>query len=420
MPDGFTADDRRLLTDLLALPTAGPLETGGTGGRLADAQRRYAEAAAPIGLVPVHHAAPSADQLGADLPLAVRERLGEEAFLAEQPSLVLRLGPELPRSATVLFNVHLDTVAGPVPVSDDGVRVTGRGAIDAKGPAVSLLAGIRAALAADPAIGRDVAVLVCAVAGEEGGAMGTIGTRPLVDAGYVGRLNVFCEPTGGTYLSRVTAAATARIRVTGHDAVDDRPGHGHNATVLLGHVAAHLARTLPGRVCVGGLTTGTRHNRVYGSGELALNLPYRTAGEGRRAVDALETALGTALAEFRSAYAGTAAFDRTASDAATITRLDWLKRDLPTIDGAPAWAEEILGDAGIPPWPADEPPFTCDAIWLAGIPDTATVVYGPGRLDTNHAHAAGEYATLAELSDHAAGVARLLTTFARRQREGRG
>lgn len=414
MPDPvLTGADRRLLLDLLALPTAGPLETGTCGGRMWEAQRRYAAAAAEIGLTVAYHGAPTADALGPDLPLAVRERLDEPGFLAEQPSLVLRLGSALPRAATVLFNVHLDTVAGDVPVGHDGVRVTGRGAIDAKGPAVALLAGIRAATAIEPAVGRDLGVLVCAVSGEEGGAMGTLGTRSLVDAGYVGRLNVFCEPTGLTYLGRVTAAATARIRVTGRDAVDDRPGHGHNATVLLGHVAAHLARTLPGRVCVGGLTTGTRHNRVYGTGELALNLPYGSAPEGRRAVDAVETALGTALAEFTATYAGTPGFGRTATDAARITRLDWLKRGLPTIEGVPGWAEDLLAAAGVPRWPAGEPPFSCDAIWLAGIPDTATVVYGPGRLDTNHAHAAGEYATLAELSAYAAGIARLLVTTAR-------
>ena len=53
-----------------------------------------------------------------------------------------------------MFNVHLDTVAGLEPVRLDGGRLYGRGAIDAKGPAVALLAGIRAALTSEPAVGH--------------------------------------------------------------------------------------------------------------------------------------------------------------------------------------------------------------------------------------------------------------------------
>ena len=52
-----------------------------------------------------------------------------------------------------LFNVHLDTVAGWQPVGFDGTCFTGRGAIDAKGPAVALLAGVRAARALQQATG---------------------------------------------------------------------------------------------------------------------------------------------------------------------------------------------------------------------------------------------------------------------------
>ncbi|WP_395475389.1 hypothetical protein [Saccharopolyspora spinosa] len=49
---------------------------------------------------------------------------------------------------------------------------------------MALLAGIRDATRADPALGRDVGVLIQAVSGEEGGAMGTFGTRPLVESGF--------------------------------------------------------------------------------------------------------------------------------------------------------------------------------------------------------------------------------------------
>ncbi|WP_409473934.1 M20/M25/M40 family metallo-hydrolase [Streptomyces sp. HC307] len=273
-PARLTPADHDLLLDLLDTPTAGPLETGADGPavRLWDAGRAYAAAAATLGLRVLRHAPAEPGVLRRDdVPLTVREAAEDETFLARQPSLVLRLGPELPRRDTVMFNVHLDTVAGWWPAHFDGRRFTGRGAIDAKGPAVALLAGIRAARAAEPALGSRVGVLIQAVAGEEGGAMGTFGTRPLVEHGFTGGLNLFCEPTGHRFLPRSTASMTALVRVDGEDAVDDRPAAGHNATVLLGHISHYLARALPprigdGRVCVAGLYTGERHNRVYAVG----------------------------------------------------------------------------------------------------------------------------------------------------------
>lgn len=417
------AVDTGLLLHLLHTPTAGPLETGpGAPHALTAALRSYATAAARLGFRAVRLGAPApAAVLREDTPLPVRRAVAADpSFLERQPSLLLRLGPERPREHTVMFNVHLDTVAGGEPPAFDGTRFTGRGAVDAKGPAVALLAGVAAAAAARPAIGRDVTVLVQAVAGEEGGALGTFGTRPLVEAGHVGRLNVFCEPTGLRHLPRATAAATARVTVDGEDAVDDRPGAGHNATVLLGFLAQHLAAALgpaagggpSPAVCVAGLHTGTLHNKVHGTGSLLLNLPYASAADGAAAEDALSRALGEGLREFTARFSGLPLFARTASDAARITRLEWLKRGLPALGAQPAWGEELLARAGIAPWPADEPAFTCDAIWLAGTEDTYTTVFGPGSLDANRAHAAGEFVDLADLEAFAARISALLTAFA--------
>ncbi|MGH8879241.1 MAG: M20/M25/M40 family metallo-hydrolase, partial [Stackebrandtia sp.] len=186
--------DCAALLRLLRIPTAGPLEAGPSEpeSRLWDAVDLYAEAAAGIGFDIVHRAAaaPSA-ALGEDVPLPVRRAATRPGFLAAQPSLVLRLGPARPRRRTVMCNVHLDTVDGFETAEFDGVRFRGRGAIDAKGPAIALLAGIRAAAAAEPAIGTEVSVVIQAVSGEEGGVMGTLGTRPLVEQGHVGRLNLF-------------------------------------------------------------------------------------------------------------------------------------------------------------------------------------------------------------------------------------
>ncbi len=428
MPDMMRAEllgaDRDLLLRLLRMPTAGPLETGPDGPppRLWEAQHAYADAAAGLGFVPVHHAAVKPEEVRRnDVPLAVSRAVARvPGFLDDQPSLVLRLGPPLSREATVMFNVHLDTVSGLEPAGFDSVRFHGRGAIDAKGPAVALLAGIRAALAAEPAIGTSVGVLIQAVSGEEGGAMGTIGTRPLVERGFVGRLNLFCEPTGRRYLPRATAAATARVRVDGCDAIDDRPAHGHNATVLLGFLAQHLGLALAqhaadGQVCVAGLHTGHLHNRVYGTGELLVNLSYSSPEAGRRLESAFTAALRDGLAEFARRFASTRDFALTAAQAASVTRLEWLKQGLPTLASTDPWCEALLDGAGLARWPDDEPAFTCDAIWCNGVAGTFTAVFGPGDLAANHAHARGEFADLAELERFAADVARILVSFSRSQ-----
>ncbi|CND50238.1 succinyl-diaminopimelate desuccinylase [Mycobacterium tuberculosis] len=421
VPAPLTPGDRDLLLRLLDLPTAGPLETGPDAppSRIAEAQDAYARHAAAIGLRTVRHApAEPADLASGPVPAPVREAMECPRFLAGQPSLVLRLGPDdVPAARTVMFNVHLDTVAGRQPARFDGERFHGRGAIDAKGPAVALLAGIRSACSHRPALGRDIGVLVQAVAGEEGGAMGVFGTRPLVRRGFTGRLNIFCEPTGGRFLPRSTAAMTARIVVNGSDAVDDRPERGHNAGVLLGFLAQHLGRALDpaaseAAICVAGLHTGTRHNKVYGGGSLLLNIGYASPEAARRLERRLRDALDEGLDEFASVFARTALFGRTAADARAITRLEWRKHGLPVLDDRDAWGHALLRDsAGIPPWPADEPAFTCDAIWMAQVPGACTVVLGPGDLAANNAHAAAEFADAAELADFATAVARLLTAF---------
>lgn len=349
------AVDTGLLLHLLHTPTAGPLETGPDAPHhLTAALHAYATAAARLGFEAVHLGSPApAAVLRDDTPLPVRRAVAADAsFLARQPSLVLRLGPELPRERTVMFNVHLDTVAGGEPPTYDGVRFHGRGAVDAKGPAVALLAGVAAAAATCAAIGRDVTILVQVVAGEEGGALGTFGTRPLVEAGYVGRLNVFCEPTGLRHLPRATAAATARVTVDGEDAVDDRPGAGHNATVLLGFLAQHLAAALgpaaPGgpapTVCVAGLHTGTLHNKVHGTGSLLLNLAYATAAAGAAAERSLARALDEGLREFTARFSG---IPSSRGPRPTRPRSpDWSGRSAACPLGPqPAWGEELFARA---------------------------------------------------------------------------
>jgi len=412
-----------LLMRLLELSTESPLETGPEEARplLREAQLAYAGAARALGFVVAHHASARPEELDrGDIPLAVRDAVRENpGFLECQPNLVLRCGPVAATAATVMFNVHLDTVAGWQPPKFDGRRYWGRGAVDAKGPAVALLAGIEAALAEVPALGTRIAILIQAVAGEEGGAMGVYGTRPLVEQGFIGRLNVFCEPTRRRYLPRATASMTACLVVEGEDAIDDNPGAGHNASVLLGFLAQHLAAALPGKVpgsqvCIAGLHTGTLHNRVYGSGRLLLNLAYATAETGPLLESATQAAVAEGLAEFSVRFGHQRDFTRTAADASAVTRLEWLKRGLPALTDVGAPADQLLGDAaGLTRWPDGDPAFTCDAIWMHGVPGTTTVVFGPGDLAEGNAHADDEHVDLSELEAFASDVARLLMAFAR-------
>ncbi|MBM7769870.1 acetylornithine deacetylase/succinyl-diaminopimelate desuccinylase-like protein [Actinokineospora baliensis] len=403
----FTDADAALLLRLINLPTAGPLE-GVEPGLLWEAQYLYADAARDF--VVEHHAPAEMSELDLPgVPEVVRAAAQSPSFLAGQPNLVLRFGPR--DAPTVMFNVHLDTVAGHEPSRYDGTAIHGRGAVDAKGPAVALLAGVREARRLDPRVGTEIGVLIQAVSGEEGGAMGTFGTRPLVRAGYYGALNIFCEPTGGRYLPRSTASATARVRVTGTGSIDDRPGDGHNATVLLGFLAQHLATRLAGeRACIAGLHTGTSHNRVYGTGDLLVNLAY--ADGGAALTEALDLAVADGIARFGETFAQVPELARTAADAHRVTTVDWLKRGLPALSGANPWVDAVMAAAGVPEWPPSEPAFTCDAIWMAGVPGAATAVLGPGDLAANNAHAEGEFVAIADLAAFADQVSRVLCAFA--------
>jgi acetylornithine deacetylase/succinyl-diaminopimelate desuccinylase-like protein len=169
---------------------------------------------------------------------------------------------------------------------------------------------------------------------------------------------------------------------------------------------------------VAGMHTGHLHNRVYGSGRLLLNLTYPDAATGRRLEKLAEGAFADGLGTFAAAFGDVSGMRRTARDASRIARLEWVKRGLPALAGPESpWARRLAADAGLDWWPPGEPAFTCDAIWMAGVPGTYTAVFGPGDLAGNGAHADGEFAALDDLDEHARAVARLLVAFARRTRE---
>lgn len=418
---GWDEAHDELLLDLLRTPTATPLETERPSSVRA-AQERYAEAARPLGFEVVLHEAPPAGALvGPHVPEAVVEaaaRMGG-AFLDGQPNLLLRLGPPRAPAATLMLNVHLDTVGGELPVALAGGTFHGRGAVDMKGPAVAVLAGLRTALRARPSLPGRTTVLLQCVAGEEGGAMGVHGTRVLVEAGHVGRLNVFAEPTGGWYFDACTASATARVEVRGSGSTDDEPAEGHNATLLLGFVAAELAgpldraaRAVRGKACVAGLHTGTTHDRVHGEGDLLVNLVYPSPAAAAELEAALEDGVRAACRAFAERFADVAIVRRTARDATEVCRVRWRKRGLPALRNSDPPLSARLAAAGLRRLPDERAAerFTCDAIW-GQVPGSYTIVFGPGRLGEDGAHTPREHVARADLAAYAGDLARLVLAF---------
>jgi acetylornithine deacetylase len=426
----FRPEDERLLLHLVEVPTVSPMETGAPSD-VRRAQADFAEHAARVGFeVVLHEPAPAAILDDPCVPLSVREmaaRMGPE-FLQSQPNLVLRLGPARPAERTVMFNFHMDTVDGTVPVGRAGGRFHGRGAVDMKGPGVALLAGARAALARWPGLTDDVTVLLQCVSGEEGGAMGTYGTRALVAQGHVGRLNVFAEPSDGYYFDHATTTMTARIEVDGEGATDDEPAAGHNATLLLGYLAQHLGKHLAGpiharggKVCIAGLHTGLLHNRVYPAGRLLVNCAYDSPELAEFTREAMERHFAGGRRQFQEELGEVAVARRTADDVAAICRLTWLKRGLPVLANRDPALEPVLARAGW--WRNPEErrgkAFTCDAMWAQG-EGLYTVVFGPGDLGRNGAHTDREFIDRDDLERYAGQVCALLGAFADHLRRENG
>jgi acetylornithine deacetylase len=406
------------LRALMDVPTVSPLE-GGDPETVRQAQKVVAEGAELHGVRGTWLTAPTVANLPATaVPRPVRE-VADEAFLAAQPSLVLAFGDPQPPERRIVLNFHVDTVGPHVAPTLSGRTLHGRGAVDDKGPGVAAIVGVAAAFRRWPELAGDVEVLVCSVPGEEGGAMGCYGTRWLVDSGVTGRLTIFAEPTGNRVLDACSAAMTPRITVSGVDSTDDHPLDGHNATLALGFLAGHLGRGLApladrlgAKVCVAGLHTGHAHNRVYGSGQLLLNMAYFDAAAGQALAAELETLFANAGQAFADAHRGSSITRRLVEDWAEVVRLDWLKRDLPALSNRDTEMEAMLADVGLPRHDgiADGSAFTCDAIWTADSPGY-TAICGPGHLDANGAHTPDEFVELADLDGYATKIRDLVGRF---------
>lgn len=255
--------------------------------------------------------------------------------------------------------------------------------------------------------------------------MGVYGTRELVRRGYVGRLNVFAEPTSLGFLDHGTSTMTARIAVRGIGSTDDAPESGDNATLILGFLACRLAERVGpaaqaagAKLCIGGIHTGHHHNRVYGTGQLLVNLAYRTPTDAERLGRLVEEVVGGADEQFARRLGDLEIARRSSTRVRDICELTWVKRGLPVLANRDPEMEALLGDLGLrrhDDGDGDCAPFACDAMWLQR-QGCYTVVFGPGDLVKNGAHTEREHAGLRDLAAYSVKVAELIKRFAARVR----
>lgn len=414
----LTRADVDWLCALVDAATVSPFE-GGDPAAVPLAQKLVEEGAAARGFARRRLDSPLPSMMDDSIvPLVVREA-ATAGFLVQQPSLVVALGRPQPPERRIVVNFHIDTVGPHVPPRMAGRTLHGRGAVDDKGPGVAAAVGAAAAWAAAPWLNDAVEVQIACVPGEEGGAMGSYGTRWLVDSGVAGRLNLFAEPTGGRVLDACSATMTPRLWVGGDDSTDDHPNQGHNATLALAFLAAWLGRHLDDRaaalgakLCVAGLHTGTTHNRVYGTGGLLLNIGYFDAVAGDALAADVERLFAEAGPAFAAEFGASGIARRLVEDWNRVVHLDWLKRGLPPLANRDPEMEALLADCALPRHDgvADGTAFTCDAIWAGGRGGYVAIC-GPGRLDANGAHTPGEYVDLDDLDEYATRIRDLILRF---------
>lgn len=413
-----------LLLNLLQVNTVTPMETGQLS-EVAKAQNLYANFALErFGDIceVVYHATPDPTRLNfEDVPITIRDRVKQMgiAFWENQPSLVLRLGKERPIEETIMFNFHIDTVSQLLPVHFNGEKFTGRGAVDMKGPGVAVLAGIGAAMEQKPKLLDNLSILIQCVSGEEGGAMGFYGTKLLVEQGFLGHFNMFVEPTDGVYFDNSSTSMTARIDVLGNDSTDDAPQQGHNASLLLGYLAQWLMLELSvlienegGKMCLSGLHTGHMHNKVFGTGQLLINFAYTTNESGYQIKEWVETEFERALINFKKKFSTVPSAILTVKEVKEICQLAWIKKGIPVLKNRNQQIEQFLNSFGLKRNPEDQidKAFTCDAMW-AQRQDIYTVVYGPGSLAENKAHANGEYVNKKDLENFSCSIRDFLVAY---------
>lgn len=157
---------------------------------------------------------------------AVLREIGFEVRLhpvaPDRPNVLATLDP--PR---VLFCTHLDTVPPHFPARDDGERLWGRGACDAKGILAAMV--VAAASLAGEGV-RDVGLLL--VVGEETDSIGAKRAAAELDLPSV-RATIVGEPTGNAFAAAQKGGFKFTLRVTGEAAHSGYPERGRSAILEL-------------------------------------------------------------------------------------------------------------------------------------------------------------------------------------------
>jgi acetylornithine deacetylase/succinyl-diaminopimelate desuccinylase-like protein len=410
----FTQNHVCFLEHLLAINTVSPLETG-LSSNIPTAMEAFAVEAQKLGFEIIHY---EPAEFVREIPVKIKHLYQElgEAFLSSQPSMVLLLGELTSDQPRIMFNFHMDTVGPHLPVAVKSNKIFGRGAADNKGPGVALLAAVKHWLADRTVEENTPIILIQCVSGEEGGAMGTYGTLPLIQKGFYGSLNIFMIPSNHRYFDCSTASMTVEIEVYGEGSTDDFPENGDNATLVLSSLISDMSVALSSfcskenvKLTVAGIHTGSMHNRVYGSGKALLNFSYRSVEAAQRLEDVFDEVYQAGLRHLKTKYARDPFFARTTKRCELITKYTWLKKGLPVLSNRSAAWENVLTLAEISRHASEKNTFTCDAMW-GNIPSSYSIMFGPGDLRNNGAHTADEHISIDDLNKYSRQLVSLLRT----------
>ncbi len=179
-----------------------PPEAGAAPARIEQAQDLYAFLAEGLGMRTVFSSQSSQN--------ARTEHINTKArWLLNQPHRVFEIGKGDVQH-TLMFNFHMDTLgphlAPQVKDSEHGKLLIGRGILDAKGPAVALLAAVAQISQQRPDIFQHIRIVIQMLGSAKDCAMSAQNTITLVEQGWYGHLNVFMQANDARHFESITHA----------------------------------------------------------------------------------------------------------------------------------------------------------------------------------------------------------------------
>ena len=372
--------------------------------------------------------------LGAEvrrLPVEVADLLGHPAFVdhghvPDGTEVVLATFPGAGGGTggrSLLLNAHVDVVpTGPLsrwrsdPFSGDvhDGRLHGRGSCDTKAGLVAAVLALRAL--ADLGVAPVGDVLLQAVTGEETGGAGTL--TAVLD-GHLADAAVVLEPTSLRACPVQSGSLSAHLVVHGRGSHGSTAHAGVSALDVFDDVRARLrvwqearTRVVPDDVAAlyAGADDDGRHavaplswGRVA-AGDWPSSVPERLVAEGRVGIPPRVEAddVRRGLAAEVAAATASAPLPAQLSETEPVFEAGWTDPDHPVVRALQGATAAVTG--------ADLPvrgvPYGCDLRLLTRYGGVPSVVFGPG--DVADAHAVDESVELAQVSDAAAVLARLV------------